>query len=84
MVKSRAIMKLYVFLFINLMFGLFLYALGIVITLRANIGYAPWDSFHAGLSLKAEFSFGTASIIVGIFIEALVIVLGEKSGLDQY
>jgi uncharacterized membrane protein YczE len=65
------------------MFGPFRYALGIVITLRANIGYAPWDAFHAGLSLKAGFSFGTASIIVGVFIEALVIVLGEKIGIGS-
>jgi uncharacterized membrane protein YczE len=65
------------------MFGLFLYALGIVVTLRANIGYAPWDAFHAGLSLKAGFSFGTASIIVGIFVGALVVFLGEKFGLGS-
>ena len=74
-------MKLFVIRFINLMLGLFLYALGIAVTLRANIGYAPWDAFHAGLSQKAGFSFGTASIIVGIFVGVLVTVLGEKVGL---
>jgi uncharacterized membrane protein YczE len=82
MVKSRA-MKIFAIRFINLMFGLFLYALGIVVTIRANIGYAPWDAFHAGLSLKAGFSFGTASIIVGVFIEALVMVLGEEVGIGS-
>jgi uncharacterized protein len=82
MVKSIA-MRQFVFRFINLMFGLFLYALGIVLTIRANIGYAPWDAFHAGLSQKAGFSFGTASIIVGIFVGALVMVLGEKIGLGS-
>jgi uncharacterized protein len=76
-------MKPFVFRFINLMFGLFLYALGIVVTIRANIGYAPWDAFHAGLSQKAGFSFGTASILVGIFVGALVMVLGEKIGLGS-
>jgi len=82
MVKSIA-MRQFVFRFINLMFGLFLYALGIVVTLRANIGYAPWDAFHAGLSQKAGFSFGTASILVGIFVGALVMALGEKIGLGS-
>jgi uncharacterized membrane protein YczE len=82
MVKSRG-MKIFTFRFINLMFGLFLYALGIVITIRANIGYAPWDAFHAGLSQKAGFSFGTASILVGIFVGALVMILGEKIGLGS-
>ena len=76
-------MRQFVFRFINLMFGLFLYALGIVVTLRANIGYAPWDAFHAGLSQKAGFSFGTASILVGIFVGALVMALGEKIGLGS-
>jgi len=74
-------MKLFIIRFINLMLGLFLYAIGIAVTLRANIGYAPWDAFHAGLSQKAGFSFGTASIIVGIFVGVLVTVLGEKVGL---
>jgi len=82
MVKSIA-MRTFIFRFINLMFGLFLYAFGIVITLRANIGYAPWDAFHAGLSRIAGFSFGTASILVGIFVGALVMVFGEKIGLGS-
>jgi len=76
-------MKTFNFRFINLMFGLFLYALGIVVTIRANIGYAPWDAFHAGLSQKAGFSFGTASILVGILVGVLVMVLGEKIGLGS-
>jgi uncharacterized membrane protein YczE len=79
-IKSRA-MKPFVIRFINLMFGLFLYAFGITVTLRANIGYAPWDAFHAGLSQKAGFSFGTASILVGIFVGVLVMALGEKIGI---
>ena len=76
-------MKLFIIRFINLIFGLFLYALGIVVTIRANIGYAPWDAFHAGLSQKVGFSFGTASILVGIFVGALVMILGEKIGLGS-
>jgi len=74
-------MKIYIIRFINLMFGLVLYAIGIAVTIRANIGYAPWDAFHAGLSQKAGITFGTASIIVGVFVGVLVTVLGEKIGL---
>jgi len=76
-------MKQFAFRFINLMFGLFLYALGIVVTIRANIGYAPWDAFHAGLSQKLGISFGMASIIVGVFVGVLVLVWGEKIGLGS-
>ena len=74
-------MKFFVIRFINLMFGLFLYALGIVVTIRANIGYAPWDAFHVGLSIKTGITIGTASIIVGVFVGVFVMVMGEKIGL---
>jgi uncharacterized membrane protein YczE len=65
----------------NLIFGLFLYALGIVLTIRANIGYSPWDVFHAGISLKTGMSIGTASILTGAVIVGVVLVFGEKIGL---
>jgi uncharacterized membrane protein YczE len=74
-------MKQFAIRILNLLFGLFLYALGIVITIKANIGYAPWDVFHVGLAQKAGFSIGTASILTGIVIVGIVIVLGEKIGL---
>jgi uncharacterized membrane protein YczE len=34
----------------NLLFGLFLFALGVVITMKANLGFAPWDVFHQGIA----------------------------------
>ena len=60
--------------------GLFFYALGIVITIKANIGYAPWEVFHAGLANTFGFSIGFFSIIVGIVVVITVILLGEKIG----
>ncbi len=32
----------------KLVFGLFLFALGVVFTINAGIGVAPWDVFHQG------------------------------------
>jgi len=61
--------------------GLFFYALGIVTTIKANIGYAPWDVFHVGLSGKTGLSLGIISIIVGIIIVIIVTLLKEKFGL---
>jgi len=37
--------------FLNMAIGLILTALGIIITIKANIGYAPWDVFHFVTSL---------------------------------
>ena len=58
-----------------------LYALGIVLTIQANIGYAPWDVFHAGFSQITGLSFGISSIIIGIAIIATVCLFKEKIGI---
>jgi uncharacterized protein len=66
---------------LRLTFGLLLYALGIVLTLKAHIGYAPWDVLHVGLAKTMGISIGLASIIVGIIILIGTVILGEKLGL---
>jgi uncharacterized membrane protein YczE len=63
-----------------LTWGLFLYALGIVVTLNANVGYAPWEMFHVGLAKTMGISIGIASIIVGVIIGIIAVFLGEKLG----
>jgi uncharacterized membrane protein YczE len=65
----------------RLIFGLFLYALGIVLTLKAHVGYAPWDVLHVGLAKTTGMTIGLASILVGLFIVAVTFFLGEKLGL---
>jgi len=65
---------------LNLIVGLFFFAAGIVITIKANIGYAPWDVFHIGLVNKTGFSLGIISIIVGIVVVIIVTLLKEKLG----
>ena len=66
--------------FFSMVFGLMLYALGIVITIKANIGYAPWDVFHVGVANRVGLSIGTISILTGFFIVIIVTFLGEKLG----
>jgi len=61
--------------------GLALFAFGIVMTIKANIGYAPWDVFHAGIAGKTGLSLGTISILVGVAVGIIVTILGEKVGL---
>ena len=74
-------MKHFILRLLNLMIGLSFYALGIVSTVKANIGYAPWDVFHVGLANKIGISLGLVSIIVGAAIVAIVTILKEKFGL---
>ena len=61
--------------------GLFLFALGIVFTLRANIGYAPWDVFHAGLAGTLGITIGLASILTGLTLLLVVAAMKETLGL---
>jgi len=74
-------MKQFYLRFLRLLWGLFLYALGIVLTLNAQIGYAPWDVLHVGVAKTTGISIGTASILIGLLIGLIAILLGEKLGL---
>ncbi|MBE0451249.1 MAG: hypothetical protein IBX70_10425 [Clostridia bacterium] len=74
-------MKTYIMRVIRLMFGLLLYAIGIVLTINADIGYAPWDVFHVGFASTFGMSIGMASIITGLAIGVIAVILGEKIGI---
>lgn len=67
--------------FIKLIIGLFLYALGIVFLINANIGYAPWEVFHAGIGNVIGMRIGTVSIWTGVAIGILAYMMGEKIGI---
>lgn len=67
--------------FTSLIFGLFLFALGIVMTMNANLGYAPWDVFHKGMSNILRMSIGNASILLGLLICIVVLLAEEKLGV---
>ena len=60
--------------------GLFLYAVGIVLTINANLGLGPWDVFHQGLSQTLGITMGQASIAMGLIIVAVNYFMGEKIG----
>lgn len=74
-------MKIFITRFAYLLLGLFLFALGIVLTMKANLGFAPWEVFHAGLGKTIGMSIGNASIIIGFVICFIVVVMQEKLGL---
>ncbi|MBA4493003.1 YitT family protein [Paenactinomyces guangxiensis] len=48
--------------------GLWIMAVGTVCTIQANLGVAPWDVLHIGLSKVTPLSIGVWSIIVGVFL----------------
>ena len=66
--------------FARLLTGLFFYSVGIVLTMKANIGYGPWEVFHAGLGKSIGMSIGNASILTGLAIVLMTYFMGEKLG----
>ena len=76
----KKIIQSYFFRLLRLFLGLFLYALGTVITIQANVGLAPWEAFHMGLSQKTGISFGKIVILVGLLIVMVSVILKEKIG----
>jgi uncharacterized protein len=73
-------MKKNIFLLIRLFVGVFLFAVGIVMTINANLGLAPWDIFHQGLTKLIPITMGQASISVGLILVIVNIFLGERIG----
>lgn len=62
-------------------FGLFLFGLGITFFIRAQLGLAPWDVFHTGVSDKTDVAVGTIIIVVGVFLLLLWIPLRQRPGV---
>ena len=67
--------------FFLLNIGLFLYALGSISVVKADLGYVSWDVFHRGLSLHTPFTFGQAGQLVGLIIIVLGLFFGVKPGI---
>jgi len=78
--KTYSAMNSYVKRTIRLIFGLFLYALGIFLSIQANIGLAPWEAFSMGGSYLTHLSYGNIVVITGFIIIAIDYVLKEKIG----
>lgn len=63
------------------MFGLFLFALGTVMTLRANIGLSPWDVLADGIRLRTVLTFGIAVIAIGAILIVATLIGGVRPGI---
>lgn len=62
-------------------FGLALFGVGIALILQADLGAAPWDVFHSGVSELTGIPVGTVIILTGIALLLFWIPLREQPGL---
>lgn len=65
----------------KMVLGQILYALSIVLTMKANIGYCPWDVFHAGLAHTLRISVGSAITLLSFVLLLVSFPMKWKIGL---
>ena len=58
----------YVAQWMVLMFGLAIFALSVVLQVRANVGLGPWDIFHVGVAQVSSLTLGQVSILTGVVV----------------
>ena len=61
-------------------FGLFIFSIGVYLTIQANIGLAPWDCLSMGASYRVGMSYGIVHTIISIIIVLIDVLLKEKIG----
>jgi len=64
--------------------GLFLFGTGEYLTIQADIGVGPWDTFYIGLSQTTGFLYGNISIAASMIILLLDIAMKEKIGIGMF
>ncbi len=67
--------------FVKLVFGLFIYGVGLAMMVNAQIGIAPWDVLAQGISVQTGLSFGQATVFVSALVLLIWIPLKVKPGL---
>jgi len=65
---------------ITLFAGLFVYGLGVALTVHAGIGIAPWDVLGQGIAIQTGLSFGVSTVVVSIFVLLCWIPLKVRPG----
>lgn len=65
---------------LRLVLGLWFFALGTVMFLRAALGLSPWDVLSDGVRGNAPFTFGQAVILIGLVLVLTSLLAGIKPG----
>jgi len=66
--------------YMKLFLGFFVCSLGVIIIIKSDLGFSPWDVLHQGISKVSSVTIGQASILVGLGVITLDLFLGERIG----
>ncbi len=69
--------------FTKLIIGLFLFALGVVMVMKGNLGFAPWDVLNQGLAINTGMTIGIANTVVAVVVCVIAYLLGEMVGIGS-
>jgi uncharacterized membrane protein YczE len=62
-------------------FGLLLFALGVVLILESRLGLSPWDVLNQGIAKHTPLSFGMANVAVAVIVLFVAWSLGGVPGI---
>ena len=65
---------------LQIAFGLLVFAFGVHLTIWANIGLAPWDCLGMGLSLHTPLNYGLSMTVMAVCILGVDLLLRERVG----
>ena len=63
--------------------GLAVFGVGVYLTIRANIGVAPWDVLNQGLAKHIPISYGTVMMLVSLTVIVLDVLMKEPIGMGM-
>lgn len=65
----------------QLLVGLVLFGVSLAMVVAADLGLAPWDVFHQGVSLSIDLSLGIVIILTSLVVLLLWIPIKERPGI---
>ena len=65
---------------LKIVLGLLIFSLGVHLTIRANLGLAPWDCLGMGISFQTPLNYGLSMTMTSVMILLLDILMKEKIG----
>ena len=65
---------------VRIVFGLLVFAFGVHLTIRADLGLAPWDCLGMGISYHTPLNYGLSMTAMAVVILGIDLLLKEKIG----
>ncbi len=65
----------------QVLLGLVVFGVGIALMVVADLGLAPWDVLHQGISERTDVGIGTVIIAIGLLVVLGFVPLRERVGL---